>query len=300
MLRLELDRLSHRDVRQRRMAVRRLFEIDDRAALPAFVEMLEDADAWFADKAVEAVRRWAGDADRNLILKLSSHDREPRRLLSAELAPRLGRPGLDILSGLCNDPDAGVRRTAWKGRLRIDAGALPVAMEAEDHVIRRLAVDRCGDGELLRGALEDAHSRVRDAARRRLTTLGEPLPEAILISRFADPSAAERRALSAALSQVDWAEDAALLDAIRSSADPLFLPTLLRRRRGPAYDALRMDCLGHADPMVVSRVLEHLHGRPVSPEIRDLLPELAASDAALIAATATSLLADIEALEADP
>ena len=39
MLQHELQRLKHRDVRQRRMAVRRLFEIDDPAALAAFVEL---------------------------------------------------------------------------------------------------------------------------------------------------------------------------------------------------------------------------------------------------------------------
>ena len=50
LLQYELDRLNHKDVRQRRMAVRRLFEIDDPAALAAFIELLDDDDEWFVER----------------------------------------------------------------------------------------------------------------------------------------------------------------------------------------------------------------------------------------------------------
>ena len=54
-----LAKLNHSDVRQRRRAVRHLFELDDAEALDGFVKLLEDPDPWFRDKALEAIDRWA-------------------------------------------------------------------------------------------------------------------------------------------------------------------------------------------------------------------------------------------------
>ena len=64
MLQFELERLKHKDVRQRRMAVRRLFEIDDSTALTAFIELLEADDDWFVEKAIDAIRRWVDSSHR--------------------------------------------------------------------------------------------------------------------------------------------------------------------------------------------------------------------------------------------
>ena len=85
MLQHELGRLKHRDVRQRRMAVRRLFEIDDSAALAAFIELLDDEDEWFVEKAIVAIRRWVGAENRKVVISLSVR----RSLLLPEMTSRL-------------------------------------------------------------------------------------------------------------------------------------------------------------------------------------------------------------------
>jgi HEAT repeat protein len=298
MLRIELDRLGHKDVRQRRIALRRLFDIDNPAALPAFIELLEDPDEWFQGKAVDALRRWVDDSNRTVILQLSSSADVKRRMLSAELAPRLGSSGLDILGVLCGDADATVRRDAWRGRLKFDAGSIPVGVEDEDHIVRRMAVERSGDETLLRGALDDAHSRVVAAAERRLSTLGFEM-EIDPIALCSEPSAKNRKMLSEVLEEVDWAAQAPLLDAIESSPDSMLLPRLLRSKRGSAYDDMRLSLLCGEDAMVISRVLEHLHGRPVSIEIQSRLADLSAAEDPLIRQAAASLLDDVAALEAD-
>ena len=51
-------RLQHKDERQRRLAVRRLFELDDPESLSGFIPLLSDEDPWFRRKAMEAVGRW--------------------------------------------------------------------------------------------------------------------------------------------------------------------------------------------------------------------------------------------------
>ena len=60
MVRQYMSRLSDKDVRQRRIAVRKLFELNDAAALPAFIPLLDDDSEWFRARAANAVRRWLG------------------------------------------------------------------------------------------------------------------------------------------------------------------------------------------------------------------------------------------------
>jgi hypothetical protein len=79
----------------------------------------------------------------------------------------------------------------------------------------------------------------------------------------------------------------------------MLLPRLLRSKRGSAYDDMRLSLLCGEDAMVISRVLEHLHGRPVSIEIQSRLADLSAAEDPLIRQAAASLLDDVAALEAD-
>ena len=54
-----IAKLKHKDVRQRRRAVRILFDADAYESVEAFSPLLEDKDIWFRNKAIEAYRRWA-------------------------------------------------------------------------------------------------------------------------------------------------------------------------------------------------------------------------------------------------
>ena len=323
MLQLELERLKHKDVRQRRMAVRRLFEINDSAALSAFLDLVDSDDEWFVEKAVDGIRRWVDAEHRKVVVQLSIRKEERLRLLAAEIAPRLGNESLPILSTLCTDESDAVRREAWRSRLAVDSGTIPVAIESEDHIVRKMAVANSGDVEFLENMLQDSHPRVREAALDQMVQVGHipstvdgvqdqrlrqkwaklKLPEMIAsndeesISKLClNPTASMRKIIAESLDQVDWFDWTSVVEAVKQSEDPLLLPRLLRSKRGPIADELRLELLNDADDMARVRVLEHLHGREVSPSIASLLPILSEDDNPLIAQVALSLMNDSETL----
>ena len=326
MLQHELHRLKHRDVRQRRMAVRRLFEIDDPAALAAFVELLDDDDEWFVEKSVDAIRRWVDGAHRKVIVSLSVREETRLRLLAAELSPRIGSAALPILSTLCSDTESSVVREAWRARLKVDSGTIPVAIGNEDHTIRKMAISHSGDPEILESMLSDSHPRVREAAldqmivikhspevvdqlldgplrlkaaKLRLSSLIESQSTSTICELCDDPDPALRKVIANHLNDVDWFDWGDVYTAARNSKDPLLLPRLLRSRKEPQADDMRLDILKDGDNRSRARVLENLHGRKVSQPIFDLLPSLAEDSNPLIAQAATSLMADSKILEND-
>ena len=326
MLQFELERLKHKDVRQRRMAVRRLFEINDSVALAAFIELLDDDDGWFVEKAIDAIRRWVDSGHRKVVVTLSVRSEERLRHLAAELAPRVGTEATPILSTLCSDSEQSVRREAWKSRLKVDAGTIPVAIVNEDHVIRKMATAHSGDTEILEKMLSDENLRVREAALNQMISLGyspatlDQLLDGDLRNKVAklrlptlieagetstianlcrNPDATMRNIIAKSLDDVDWLSWSDVVDAARESADPLLLPRLLRSRREPEADEIRHDVLLNGHPSSRARILEHLHGRPLSSSIVEILPSLAEDSDLLIAQSATSLMADYRALETD-
>ncbi|MDP6899281.1 MAG: hypothetical protein QGF94_00390 [Candidatus Thalassarchaeaceae archaeon] len=324
MLRLELDRLKHKDVRQRRRAVRRLFELDNPAALTGFVSILDDSDSWFHDKSVEAIRLWAGPENKTLVVSLAVHQSQSMRLLASEIAPRLGSSSLDILSTLCLDDDLPVRRAAWRSRLMVDTGSIPVAIVDEDHHVRRLAINRSGDANLIENSLKDSHVRVRDAALNRMIALEMEIEgvDALLadnelrdkvadyclpffiknddqdtISKLClDCDSALRKILSKHLEAVNWFDWKDVVTAAKQSKDEFLLPRLLRSRREPEADTLRISLLKSSSPIVQSRVLEHMHGRQLSDAVHTMVESLTKSDDSLVAQAATSLLDDQAAI----
>ena len=323
MLQLELERLKHKDVRQRRMAVRRLFEHNDSAALSAFLDLLDSDDEWFVEKAVDAIRRWVDAEHHNVVVQLSIRKEDRLRLHRSVIATGLGNESLPILSMLCTDKSDAVRREAWRSRLAVDSGTIPVAIESEDHIVRKMAVANSGDVEFLENMLQDSHPRVREAALDQMVQVGHipstvdgvqdqrlrqkwaklKLPEMIAsndeksISKLChNPTASMRKIIAESLDQVDWFDWTSVVEAVKQSEDPLLLPRLLRSKRGPTADELRLELLNDADDMARVRVLEHLHGREVSPSIASLLPTLSEDDNPLIAQVALSLMNDSETL----
>ena len=47
VLKATIRQLNNKDVRLRRRAVRKLFELDDPTAIDAFIPLLKDRDEWF-------------------------------------------------------------------------------------------------------------------------------------------------------------------------------------------------------------------------------------------------------------
>ena len=86
----EISRLSNKDVKIRRKAVRMLFEEDNPRALSGFVKLLDDTDFWFRNKSLDAHRKWANTAD-DLLALLENHKR-----LAAELLQRVDAPDIAL------------------------------------------------------------------------------------------------------------------------------------------------------------------------------------------------------------
>jgi len=306
------------------MAVRRLFEIDDSAALAAFIELLDDDDDWFVEKAIDAIRRWVGAENRKVVVSLSVRSEVRLRQLAAEISPRIGKETLPVLSTLCADPDLSVCREAWRARLKVDAGTIPVAIENEDHVVRKMAISCSGDTDILEKMLSDEHHRVREAAldqmisidhspeildqlldgplrikiaKLRLPTLVHTEATSTIAKLCSDPEPKLLNILAKGLDDVDWFSWTDVVDAARDSTDPLLLPRLLRSRREPQADELRLDLLENGNDTARVRILEHLHGRPIPESIANILPEFTEDSNPLIAQAARSLITDSSALE---
>jgi hypothetical protein len=168
-----ISRLFHKDERQRRRAVRKLFELDDPEYLSGFIPLLNDEDPWFRQKAMEAVGRWLRDGHGEVVDILAKSTYVEQRVLAARLALRSREGGDEVLLELCKDSGSSVRLAAWKARLRVDEeGATAViaqALNSEDSDVRQAAIRRLStmeviDVDLLRTALNDPSPRVLDAA----------------------------------------------------------------------------------------------------------------------------------------
>jgi hypothetical protein len=166
-------RLQHKDERQRRLAVRRLFELDDPESLSGFIPLLSDEDPWFRRKAMEAVGRWFGHGQGNVARMLAESPYPEQRVLATNLALRSEGGGMEMLLELCEDSEPSVRLAAWKARLGVDnskiAAVIALALNDEEVEVRRIALRRLSimeviDPDLLRAVLSDPSPRVVAAA----------------------------------------------------------------------------------------------------------------------------------------
>ena len=343
MLRVEIARLSHKDIRQQRRAVRKLFELDDPDALVAFTELLDSDDQWFRDKAVEAIRRWANTDDIDLARSLAASNSSEQRMLATEVSPRMGIGGLSLLESMCSDQTTQVRSAAWKSRfsmlstgMGVTADDLDAALSDIDHGIRRMAVMQLADisegdiGVRLSVALTDSHSRVRKAALEVLTEqpgladdssvtkalsimvddsnadissqaatfLLEPEVAAGDFDRIkqlaVDPNPQMRNAIVTALAEIGWVGDSTVVDTLRASLDATLLVRLLRRPHSDHERALRLELLnddGYSE-QARARLLENMHGRPLTEDEVASTKNLCDDGSDLISQAASSLLAD--------
>ena len=69
VVRAAIRQLNDKDVRQRRRAVRKLFEVDDPDNLYDFIDLLDDKEAWYREKSMEAIVKWANNGDEKIIQK---------------------------------------------------------------------------------------------------------------------------------------------------------------------------------------------------------------------------------------
>ena len=173
MLSKEISRLRDKDIRQRRKAVRRLFEDGDPSALPHFIPFLNDPDEWFVERAMIAIERWYDGMDKGIAHALANSEFAERRLLAARVALRLENPR-GTLSELTRDGDLKVRIAAWKGLMRLDSEESKNALKSMDTAVRKMAVDNLFESGLvnekvMNELMTDPASAVRNAVAKNIS-----------------------------------------------------------------------------------------------------------------------------------
>jgi len=166
-------RLNHKDERQRRRAVRKLFEVNDSNNLDSFVPLLEDDDQWYRERAMEAITKWAGFNDIAIVNKLSSSEYIEQRILASKISLRLGQEKLEIIDKLCSDREITVRIAGWESKLQANSEKIDElileGLKSKDKIIRKITINKLAkmndvDVKILISALKDDSYVVRKAA----------------------------------------------------------------------------------------------------------------------------------------
>ena len=328
-IRPALAKLNHKDVRQRRRAVRHLFELDDPEALEGFEKLLQDPDPWFRDKALEAIEKWAASKDLALIEKLSKSGENSRRLLAARIATRADGAGRAILETLSTDDEASIRLAAWTARISVDENSIPQALVVKDRAVRRAVAERVSrlenvDSSIILQLLDDESETVRTSAigiiEADSSTLNEEIESrlnelintsngevkariaSILLSSspiqidswIEDSNTSFVNRFARSLRDTDWAAKEGMSDLLKSNASEMLLIRLLRGERSETGMILRNELLmdDSRSEEMRSQLIEDLIGRPISESTLSLVEELAKSDLELISSSARNLLAE--------
>ncbi|MFQ3343894.1 MAG: hypothetical protein ACI9EM_000415 [Candidatus Thalassarchaeaceae archaeon] len=165
------SRLYHKDERQRRRAVRKLFEVNDPGNLGAFVGLLDDSETWYREKSMEAMTKWCGSENEKIILKLANSKYLSQRILATKLATRLNGNKNNILHDLCEDKEITVRISAWEEKLNVSdkeiGNLIKLGMKSEDKSIRKISMIRLSKMDHIENndvvlSLDDAAFSVRN------------------------------------------------------------------------------------------------------------------------------------------
>ena len=181
----EISKLRHRDIRERRRAVRVLFDTDLPRALEGFVPLLNDRDPWFRSKALDAHRRWAVAMGPASLEKLAKHRSIEARRCAANLLSEFSEDVSTIALLLVEDEDLTCRRQSAAALLDGTTASLYVDrfLIAEDPYLRRLAVLSHGaNKEQRRQGVDDAVQSVCEAALQSLSNNKEDLDEKAVLS----------------------------------------------------------------------------------------------------------------------
>ena len=303
-----IAKLKHKDIRQRRRAVRILFDSDAYESVEAFSPLLDDSDVWFRNKAIEAYRRWAPKHAPHLLVQLAQSDQlDGQRCVAAVLesvkdageAAKLARLLLD------SSDDVVVRRAVHQ---LIDSeeatqSELETFQDSPDHVVRAYAIEVNTNSSNLLTSLKDAHPDVRRQAAARLlqmeltddenTALQEAINQDDALWKLAVPIALEnnlpsllrlmtsksniqRKFLVQSLKDaVNEADDERLRTLIEGDCTSIVARWLVGRN-DPKSDQLRLELLFHesVDSIDKSRLLERLLHRQHEPAIRELAERL--------------------------
>ena len=171
-----IAKLKHKDVRQRRRAVRILFDADAYESVEAFSPFLEDQDVWFRNKAIEAYRRWAPLHAPHLLEQLAQRGEvDGQRCVASVLESIQNAPFSAQLSRLLLDcEDRVVVRKAVRQLIatkEVTEDELHQFQQSEDYAIRTAAAMESDDTSVLLSMMSDEHPDVRRQAATSLLAL---------------------------------------------------------------------------------------------------------------------------------
>ena len=308
----EISRLSNKDVKIRRKAVRMLFEEDNPRALSGFVKLLDDTDFWFRNKSLDAHRKWANTAD-DLLPLLENHKR-----LAAELLQRVDAP--DIALTLLEEEDHITRSFAAKNLANSEELHSRFTKD-EHHSVRIVAAEFSSDENLISSLIEDKHSAVRraaisNAAKHKLKIDSDVLDSGLSSS---DPSLRSLVATLAVNSGGEILEKAcrdinpkvrkAIADTLRSevtevderisliaSISPEIILRWLRSRYDPRSSSLRWSLIENTslNSRIRSKLIEQMEGR--SDVDKQRLAIISEDESVLVKIAAENLSTSLEEL----
>ncbi len=164
-----IAKLKHKDVRQRRRAVRILFDSDAHESVEAFSPFLEDDDVWFRNKAIEAYRRWAPKHAPHLLNDLAKTGLLDGQRCVAMVLDSIAdeNHAAELARLLLDSTDSVVARRSVKQLLSTNQATsteLQRFQSSDDHVVRAAAASVSQEPSELLAYLEDAHPDVRRQA----------------------------------------------------------------------------------------------------------------------------------------
>lgn len=303
-----IAKLKHKDVRQRRRAVRILFDSDIYESVEAFSIFLEDDDVWFRNKAIEAYRRWAPKHAPHLLEELAEQDRIDGQRCVATVLESIQDPKQAAKLArflLKSEDDVVVRRAVHQLIKSNEYTALEFNQfqSSQDHVVRSYATTVNDDVAKLITSLEDRHPEVRRHAASTLLLMeldkeqNEALQNAIenddALWKFAVPIALDqaRPNLATLMTAKGNTQRRFLVDSLKETIteanDPRLrtlidagCTTLVARwlvgRNDVKSDALRYELLfdSSVDSIDKSRLLERLLHRQKEDTIQELAEKL--------------------------
>lgn len=309
----EISRLSNKDVKIRRRAVRQLFEEDNPRALIGFVDLLDDSDFWFRNKSLDAHRKWAKNPE-DLVPLMKNNKR-----LVGELLQRIDAP--EIAAELLDEEDHIIRSFAAKS-LAKSVDLHPTFADDLHHSVRIIAAENSSDESLISVLIQDKHSAVRKAAIANAVEQKLQLDEKILISGLAssDPSlrsliatlavANGGKILEKACKDTNPKVKKSIADTLRTDVDKVderieniakIAPDIIVRWLKSRYDQdsseLRWSMIENnsVNPRLRSKLIEQMEGR--SDVDKQRLANLAKCNSILVNVAAKNLSASIDELE---
>ncbi len=309
----EISRLSNKDVKIRRKAVRLLFEENNPRALTGFVKLLEDSDFWFRNKSLDAHRKWANSAD-DLLPLLANHKR-----LAAELLQRIDAP--EVALSLLEEDDHITRSFAAQS-LANNEGLHSKFAEDEHHSVRIVAAENSLDEDLVSSLIEDKHSSVRrmaisNAAENKLKLSPDTLEAGLSSSDPALRSLVASLAvdsggyiLEKACKDINPKVRKSIADTLRmevnevderidliASINPEIILRWLRSRYDPKSSSLRWSMIENTslNSRIRSKLIEQMDGR--SDVDRERLAIISEDNSILVKIAAENLSTSLDELE---